>query len=272
MYRNLAVGCAVVVFFFMGFVKTKADPLVCSPIKPAHFFVCNTDVKEFGASWDSDNGTRQLLYQLWQQYPQLAFLPDTASSSFYGREKYWVHPVEYNNHQFTCQWYTAGSGKLFGSGGYVHGFCSILATDFQFGSMPKPRKPTKPAKPTKADELPLPSYWKDQNGSQLAIYGIPNSFGASGTSFNGSFLNEAADLDCKGVQQSISGTATTAKDGTVTVFFSAIGFSGMPVCQDGLVWWGKLSGSTLNLTLGIAHPRAAKSFSKYDELTFTRVP
>jgi hypothetical protein len=130
MRRIFAVGSIYLLLFFaMSELASAQGTLNCSAsfTKP-HSFTCVTDTKEFRANGGSYD-TGPLLYNLGPHKPALQLRPNTAKSSYYGRNTFNVKAIQRNSHRITCDWSVAGSGQLTGSGGYVHGYCYVLATD-----------------------------------------------------------------------------------------------------------------------------------------------
>lgn len=130
MRRIFAVGSMhLLLFFVMSELASAQGTLSCSAsfTKP-HNFTCVTDMKEFRANGGSYD-TGPLLYNLDPNKPALQLLPNTAKSFYYGRNTFNVKAIQPSKRHITCDWSVAGSGQLSGHGGYVHGYCYVLATD-----------------------------------------------------------------------------------------------------------------------------------------------
>jgi hypothetical protein len=130
MGRILTVGSVqLLLLFAMSELASAQGTLNCSAsfTKP-HSFACVTDTKEFRANGGSYD-TGPLQYNLGPYKPALQLRPNTAKSYYYGRNTFNIKATQRNKHQITCDWSVAGSSRLSGHGGYVHGYCYVLATE-----------------------------------------------------------------------------------------------------------------------------------------------
>jgi hypothetical protein len=86
-----------------------------------------------------------------------------------------------------------------------------------------------------AQSLPVPSYWKNQRGSEMKLYEM-----ATDGTFKGIYINHAARTHCQNTPYDVHGTAIGRH-----VKFSVVWKNWWEDCKSTAVWHGRVTGKTI---------------------------
>ena len=94
-----------------------------------------------------------------------------------------------------------------------------------------------------AQALPVPSYWKNQRGSEMKIYSID----ADGN-FRGVYINHAVGYRCQNSPYDVVGRASGSR-----VVFKVVWKNWIEDCKSSTVWRGRVSGATIATRWVLTH-------------------
>ncbi len=103
-------------------IEEKRLVITCAPEAERHR--CQTPELQLSAAW-REHSRFNWTFDAPAGY---TFVGPADGVVLRGRERHSVDLDRWAPHSLTCHWFTAGSNRPFGPGGYVRGYCYVYAT------------------------------------------------------------------------------------------------------------------------------------------------